>query len=69
MAWGWKFGNETGKMILTLFRLAAVIFGTWYLVKSSKQQYKQGIYCLRCPDLCGGIRKSDRQYVLWNDLR
>ena len=28
MAWGWKFGNETGKMVLTLFRLAAVIFGT-----------------------------------------
>ena len=42
MAWGWKFGNETGKMILTLFRLAAVIFGTWYLAKIVKQQYKKG---------------------------
>ena len=42
MAWGWKFGNETGKMILTLFRLAAVIFGTWYLGKIVKQQYKRG---------------------------
>lgn len=42
MAWGWKFGNETGKMILTLFRLAAVIFGTWYLGRIVKQQYKQG---------------------------
>lgn len=31
MAWGWKFGGDTGKMILTLFRLAAVIFGTFYL--------------------------------------
>jgi signal peptidase II len=42
MAWGWKFGNETGKMILTLFRLAAVIFGTWYLGKIVKQEYKRG---------------------------
>jgi signal peptidase II len=39
MAWGWKFGNETGKVILTLFRLAAVIFGTWYLGKIVKQHY------------------------------
>jgi signal peptidase II len=42
MAWGWKFGNETGKMILTLFRLAAVIFGTWYLGRIVKQQYNKG---------------------------
>lgn len=42
MAWGWKFGNETGKMILTLFRLGAVIFGTWYLAKIVKQEYRRG---------------------------
>jgi signal peptidase II len=42
MAWGWKFGNETGKLILTLFRLAAVIFGTWYLGRIVKQHYKRG---------------------------
>jgi len=42
MAWGWKFGNETGKMILTLFRLAAVIFGTWYLGRIVKQEYSRG---------------------------
>jgi signal peptidase II len=42
MAWGWKFGNETGKMILTLFRLAAVIFGTWYLGQIVKKQYRRG---------------------------
>jgi signal peptidase II len=42
MAWGWKFGNETGKMVLTLFRLAAVIFGTWYLGKIVKQKYTRG---------------------------
>jgi signal peptidase II len=42
MAWGWEFGGEWGKMILTLFRLAAVIFGSWYLVKIVKQQYSTG---------------------------
>ena len=42
MAWGWEFGGEWGKMILTLFRLGAVIFGTWYLVKIVKQKYNKG---------------------------
>ena len=42
MAWGWEFGGEWGKMILTLFRLAAVIFGTWYLGKVVKQKYSRG---------------------------
>jgi signal peptidase II len=42
MAWGWEFGGEWGKMILTLFRLAAVIFGTWYLAKIVKQDYSRG---------------------------
>ena len=42
MAWGWEFGGDWGKMILTLFRLAAVIFGTWYLGKIVKQQYHRG---------------------------
>ncbi len=42
MAWGWKFGNETGKIVLTLFRLAAVIFGTWYLGRIVKNHYHKG---------------------------
>lgn len=42
MAWGWKFGNETGKVVLTLFRMAAVIFGTWYLAKIVRQHYHRG---------------------------
>ena len=42
MAWGWKFGGEWGKMILTLFRLAAVVFGTWYLGKIVRQNYSRG---------------------------
>ncbi|MET0635826.1 MAG: lipoprotein signal peptidase [Chitinophagaceae bacterium] len=42
MAWGWEFGGEWGKMALTLFRLAAVIFGTWYLGRIVKQNYHRG---------------------------
>lgn len=42
MAWGWEFGGDWGKMVLTLFRLAAVIFGTWYLGRIVKQQYSKG---------------------------
>jgi len=42
MAWGWKFGNEIGKIVLTLFRLAAVIFGTWYLGRIVRHHYHKG---------------------------
>src|SRR4029078_6764163 len=42
MAWGWEFGGDWGKMLLTLFRLAAVIFGTWYLGRIVKQKYSRG---------------------------
>jgi signal peptidase II len=42
MAYGWKFGGEAGKMILTLFRLGAVIFGVWYLGNIIKKKYKTG---------------------------
>ncbi len=42
MAWGWKFGGEWGKALLTLFRLVAVLFGTWYLGRIIKQGYSKG---------------------------
>lgn len=42
MAWGWKFGGEWGKMALTLFRLVAVLFGTWYLAKVVREGYTRG---------------------------
>src|SRR5687768_16298106 len=42
MAWGMELGGNWGKMILTLFRLAAVTFGTWYLFRISKQNYSKG---------------------------
>ena len=36
MAYGWKFGGSWGKMALTIFRMGAVLFGTWYLGKIIK---------------------------------
>ena len=42
MAYGWKFGGNWGKLALTVFRMAAVVFGTWYLGKIIKQKYNRG---------------------------
>jgi len=42
MAYGWKFGGNFGKMLLTIFRLGAVIFGTWYLGYIIKKKYRNG---------------------------
>jgi signal peptidase II len=49
MAWGWKFGDETGKLVLTLFRLVAVIVGTWYLKTMTKKNYSSGLM------ICAGL--------------
>ncbi|HUZ57349.1 MAG TPA: lipoprotein signal peptidase [Hanamia sp.] len=47
MAYGWQFGGEWGKMALTLFRLAAVIFGVFYLKKIIEKKYQKGfIICV-----------------------
>ena len=47
MAYGWKLGGEWGKMALTLFRLAAVIFGVFYIGKIVEKQYHKGfIICV-----------------------
>lgn len=46
MAWGWELGGDWGKMLLTLFRLGAVIFGSWYLARIVRQNYSKGfIFC------------------------
>jgi signal peptidase II len=39
MAWGWEFGGNWGKRILTLFRLAAVILGVFYINKIIREKY------------------------------
>lgn len=42
MAYGWKFGGDIGKLLLTLFRLGAVIFGVFYLRTIIRQKYHPG---------------------------
>jgi signal peptidase II len=42
MAWGWKFGGGFGKIALTVFRLIAVIVGTFYLRDIVKKNYNRG---------------------------
>lgn len=47
MAYGWKFGDGFGKIALTLFRLAAVVFGIFYLQKIIKKKLHPGyIICV-----------------------
>jgi signal peptidase II len=49
MAWGWKFGGAGGKMILTLFRLVAVIFGIFYIRSIIDKKYHRGFI------ICAGL--------------
>lgn len=42
MAWGWKFGGEFGKMILTIFRLVAVVWGSFLLRDFIRKKYHKG---------------------------
>jgi signal peptidase II len=42
MAYGMQLGGNFGKMLLTFFRLGAVIFGVYYLRKVIKRHYKTG---------------------------
>ncbi len=42
MAYGWKLGGDWGKLVLTLFRLVAVIFGTFYLSHIIRRKYHLG---------------------------
>jgi signal peptidase II len=42
MAWGWKFGGGWGKIALTLFRLVAVIWGSFLLRDFIRKHYHKG---------------------------
>lgn len=42
MAWGWKFGGEFGKIVLTLFRLVAVIWGSFLIRNFIRQKQHKG---------------------------
>lgn len=49
MAWGLKFGDDTGKLVLSLFRLFAVIFGFFYIKRLINQGYHRGLI------ICAGL--------------
>ena len=55
MAYGWKFGGNWGKMLLTLFRLAAVIFGVFYLGRIVKKKYHPGFIICACLIFAGAL--------------
>ena len=42
MAWGWKFGGDIGKATLTIFRLIAVIWGTFLIGDFIRKKYHKG---------------------------
>ncbi|HWB26073.1 MAG TPA: lipoprotein signal peptidase [Chitinophagaceae bacterium] len=42
MAWGWQFGGGLGKIVLTLFRMLAVVLGTFYLRNIINKKYHKG---------------------------
>lgn len=42
MAYGWKLSGEWGKIALTVFRLVAVIFGTFYIGSIIEKKYHRG---------------------------
>ena len=47
MAFGWELGGKTGKMFLSLFRLAAIGVFIWYIWRLIKQRAPQGfIICV-----------------------
>ncbi len=49
MAYGMKFGGGAGKIILTVFRMVAVIFGVWYLKHIIDQKHHVGFI------ICAGL--------------
>lgn len=49
MAWGWQLGGSFGKIALTLFRLVAVIWGTFLIRGFIKKNYHKGFI------ICAGL--------------
>ncbi len=43
MAWGWKFNLQWGKLLLTLFRLVAVIWGSFYIARIIREKRPAGL--------------------------
>ena len=43
MAFGMRFGGDSGKLILSIFRIIAIIAIGWYLVKITKRKGNPGL--------------------------
>lgn len=43
MAFGWKFGGEYGKLALSLFRLVAIVFLGYYIIKLIKKDVSMSL--------------------------
>jgi len=55
MAFGYSFGGETGKIALTLFRIAAVFGIGWYIVDLVKKEAPKGLVLSFALILAGAI--------------
>jgi len=70
MAFGMTFGGDTGKLLLSLFRLIAVIVMSWYLVKMVKKGAKLGLvlsFTLIIAGAFGNIIDSAFYGLIFND--
>lgn len=55
MAWGWKFGGENGKIFLTVFRLGAVIWGSFLIKDFLKKSHSKGFIVCICLIYAGAL--------------
>ncbi len=55
MAYGMSFGGDVGKVILTLFRLAAVVFGFYIIKRLIQAKYHKGLIICASMILAGAM--------------
>jgi|SRR5450755_1392930 signal peptidase II len=55
MAWGWKLGGSFGKLFLTLFRIVAVIWGSFFLAKLIKKSQSRAYIVSACLIYAGAL--------------
>ena len=70
MAFGFSFGGETGKLFLSIFRIAAVIGIVWYLYSIIKKKAPQGFIIsvsLIFAGALGNIIDSAFYGIIFND--
>jgi signal peptidase II len=70
MAFGMKFGGDQGKLILSLFRIVAVIAITWWLYRITRKPVKTGLVvciALILAGATGNIIDSAFYGMIFND--